>query len=124
MSMLNPIEILLGALSGAVARVVSRADLPLGQASAPEITRALEAELAVDPSLRHVANVEPWYRSRVTWGAIIAALSPILGLIFGRAIPSDDHALLVEIAVSLGTLTGAGLAIYGRWRAQTPLQFK
>jgi hypothetical protein len=124
MPTLNPVEILLGALSGAVTRMVGRPDVPLTAALAPTITRALEQELAADPALRHVANAEPWYASRVTWGAILAALSPILGLVFGHTLTSEDQASFAEIAVALGTLTGAGLALYGRWRARAPLRLK
>ena len=121
---LNPIEIMLGAVSGAVARMVGRPDVPLSPAIAPTITRALEEELAADPALLHAVNAEPWYASRVTWGAIIAALSPILGLAFGLSLSAEDRASFAEIAVALGTLTGAGLALYGRWRARTPLRLK
>lgn len=124
MPTLNPVEILLGALSGAVNRMVGRPDLPLPPAIAPTLTEALKEELVADPALRHIANAEPWYASRVTWGAIIAALSPILGLVFGHALSAEDKASLAEIAVALGTLTGAGLALYGRWRARAPLRLK
>lgn len=124
MPTLNPIEIVLGALSGAVTRMAGRPDVPLSPAIVPTITRALEQELAADPALRHVANAEPWYASRVTWGAIIAALSPILGLVFGHALTAEDRGTLAEIAVALGTLTGAGLALYGRWCARAPLRLR
>jgi hypothetical protein len=124
MPTLNPVEIMLGALSGAVTRMAGRPDVPLTPAAAPTITRALAEELAADPALRHAANAEPWYTSRVTWGAIIAGLSPILGLVLGHTLTAEDRGTLAEIAVALGTLTGAGLALYGRWRARTPLRLK
>ncbi|PPE80588.1 hypothetical protein C3941_08570 [Kaistia algarum] len=74
--------------------------------------------------MRHVTNAEPWYASRVTWGAIIAALAPILGLVLGRTVSVADQASIVEIGTAAGTLAGAGLALYGRWVAKTPIGSK
>lgn len=118
---LNPFDILFGALEGAVTRMVGRDDIPLTAEMAPRITKAIAAEIAADPAVIHAANAEPWYASRVTWGAIISALAPILGLVFGHGISAEDQASLGQIAVALGTLIGAGVTIYGRWRARAPL---
>lgn len=118
---LNPVDIVLGALEGAINRMVGRADNPLTADMAPRITKAIIEEVAADPAVIHVSNGEPWYVSRVTWGAIIAALTPILGLILGHAISSEDQASLGQIAVAIGTLAGAGLTLYGRWMARAPL---
>ncbi|BCP52841.1 hypothetical protein K32_14580 [Kaistia sp. 32K] len=124
MPTLNPFDILLGAVGGAVSRMAGRADNPLTAEMAPTITRAIVEEIAADPAVRHATNAEPWYASRVTWGAIIAAAAPIVGLILGHSLTAEDQASLGEIAVALATLTGAGLALYGRWRARTPLRLK
>ncbi|WP_040879029.1 hypothetical protein [Kaistia granuli] len=124
MPTLNPFDILLGAVGGAVARMVGRPDNPLTAEMAPTITRAIVEEIAADPAVRHAANAEPWYQSRVTWGAIIGATAPVLGLGLGHAPSPGDQASLVEIAVAVGSLTGAGLALYGRWRARTPLRLR
>jgi len=118
---LNPVDIVLGALEGAINRMVGRADNPLTADMAPRITKAIIEEVAADPAVIHASNAEPWYVSRVTWGAIIAALAPILGLIFGHAISAEDQASLGQIAVAIGTLVGAGLTLYGRWMARAPL---
>lgn len=118
---LNPVDIVLGALEGAVGRMAGRDDNPLTPQMAPRITKAIIEEIAADPVVIHAANAEPWYASRVTWGAIIAALAPILGLGLGHAIPAEDQATLGEIAVAIGTLIGAGLTLYGRWRARAPI---
>ena len=115
---LNPVDIVLGALEGAVNRMVGRADNPLTRDMAPRITKAIVEEIIADPAVIHVANAEPWYASRVTWGAIIAALAPILGLCLGHAVSAEDQASLGEVAVAIGTLAGAGLTLYGRWRAR------
>lgn len=118
---LNPVDIVFGALEGAVARMTGRSDSPLTREMAPRITRAIVEEMAADPAVIHAANAEPWYASRVTWGAIIAALAPLLGLVLGHAVSAEDQASLGEIAVAIGTLVGAGLTLYGRWRARAPL---
>jgi hypothetical protein len=118
------LDILLGALDGALARVAARDDNPVTPDLVPAISAAVAAEAAQDPALRHVTNAEPWYASRVTWGAIIAALAPILGLALGRTVSVADQASIVEIGSAAGTLAGAGLALYGRWVAKTPIGSK
>ncbi|WP_336799470.1 hypothetical protein [Kaistia sp. MMO-174] len=118
---LNPVDIVLGALEGAVTRMAGRADNPLTPEIAPRISKAIVEEIVADPAVIHAANAEPWYVSRVTWGAIIAALAPILGLLLGHSISSEDQATLGQVAVAIGTLAGAGLTLYGRWRARAPL---
>lgn len=121
---LNPLDILLGAVGGAVNRMAGRSDNPLTIEMAPRITREIIEQIAADPAVRHAANNEPWYQSRVTWGAIIAALAPILGLLLGHSVTAADQASLGEIAVALGTLAGSGFALYGRWRARGPINFR
>ncbi|WEK48511.1 MAG: hypothetical protein P0Y66_11780 [Candidatus Kaistia colombiensis] len=115
---LNPVDIVLGALEGAVTRMAGRTDNPLTPEIAPRLSKAIVEEIVADPAVIHAANAEPWYVSRVTWGAIIAALAPILGLVLGHAISAEDQASLGQIAVAIGTLVGAGLTLYGRWRAR------
>jgi hypothetical protein len=118
---LNPLDILLGAVSGAIGRIALRDDVPLTVEAAPAVTKAILTEIASDPSIQHATNTEPWYASRVTWGAIIAALAPVLGLVLGHTVNADDQATLGELATAAGTLIGAGLALYGRWVAKAPI---
>lgn len=115
------LDILLGAVSGAVGRAALDETNPLTTAAAPAVAEAIAAEVARDPAILHAVNGEPWYASRVTWGAIIAALAPLLGLALGHTISSADQASIGEIATAAGTLLGAGLALYGRWAAKKPI---
>ncbi|MCX5493092.1 hypothetical protein OSH11_00080 [Kaistia dalseonensis] len=121
MAKLNALDILLGAVSGAVDRVADRNDNPLTAQAAPEVAKAIVAEVTRDPAVLHAVNGEPWYASRVTWGAIIAAFAPLLGLLLGHAVDAGEQAAIGEIATAAGTLIGAGLALYGRWVARAPL---
>jgi len=111
----NSLDLALGAVTGALARVAARSDNPLTPDLVPAIAAAVADEAAADPALRHAANSEAWYASRVTWGALIAAIAPILGMVLGRTIGMDD------LGTAAGTLIGAGLALYGRWFARTPI---
>jgi len=117
----SPLDLALGAVTGALARVAARSDNPLTPDLVPAIAAAVADEAAADPALRHAANSEAWYASRVTWGALIAAIAPILGIVLGRTIGADDQAAIVELGTAAGTLIGAGLALYGRWFARTPI---
>ena len=81
------------------------------------------AEIVVDevrPLVEHIANQEPWYQSRVTWGAIIAGAAPLAGLL-GREISAEDQMQMVSALAALGTLIGVAVTLYGRWRAMKPI---
>jgi hypothetical protein len=118
------LDILLGAVSGALARVAARSDNPVTPDLVPVLSQAILDEAVRDPAVQHATNSEPWYASRVTWGAMIAALAPIAGLVLGQTVTADDQASLVEIATAAGTLLGAGIALYGRWVAKAPIGAK
>ncbi|MCB8819962.1 hypothetical protein LJD17_05350 [Microvirga rosea] len=75
----------------------------------------------VGPIVAHLTNNEPWYQSRVTWGAIIAAASPILAPIIGRALSPEEQALWTSVLTMVGTGIGAALTLYGRWKARRPI---
>ena len=117
MSKLSTLQIVLGAVDCALGRLAARSD----NALTPEVLPDIAAEIAADPAVLHATNAEPWYASRVTWGAIIAALAPILGLALGRTVGAADQAALTEIVSAGGSLLGAALALYGRWVARVPI---
>lgn len=68
----------------------------------------------------HDANAEPWYQSRVTWGAIVSALVPILATA-GVATDWIDEDTLVAGLVAGGGAIGAAITLYGRWKAKKPI---
>lgn len=83
-----------------------------------EIVEAVESKVA--PIVAHVTNSEPWYQSRVTLGAILAAAAGVLGL-FGYAFPSEVQGKVIDLIIALAPIIGGGFALYGRWAAKKPL---
>jgi hypothetical protein len=89
------------------------------RAVAEQLTPAIMRQ-AVEPVLQHLANDEPWYRSRVTWGAIISTAIPILSAV-GIAVDWIDPDEAAALGVAIGTVIGGALTLYGRWKAKRPL---
>lgn len=112
---------LAAALLPAVASAAGRSGAPLADEQLPALAGSLETAIAGDPALAHAVNGEPWYRSRVTWGALVAGLAPLIGLVVGHELGPDERRMLVDLATAAGTMAGAALALYGRWAAKVPL---
>ena len=95
-------------------------------AAQPSAARPIAAEVikAIVPILVHLSSNEKWWQSRVTLGALAAAVAGILSL-FGFVYTSDDQKLWVEVVFQLApvilSLGGGALAWYGRWKAKKPL---
>lgn len=109
------------ALLPAVAEAAGRSGAPLSQQQLPALAGSLAGAIASDPALAHAVNGEPWYRSRVTWGALVAAVAPLIGLLVGHELRPDERSMLVDLATAGGTMAGAALALYGRWAARVPI---
>ena len=79
------------------------------------------ARLVVDqvaPVLEHESNQEPWYQSRVTLGSIGTIVTSAFGIVaLCRAGVTDGELYAAPIAAAVG----AGVALYGRWRATRPI---
>ncbi|MBT9370259.1 hypothetical protein [Rhizobium sp. CSW-27] len=101
-----------------VADAVQRPDVPAESGAVQPIVAAVAQSLA--PVLAHSANTEPWYQSRVTIGAIVSIMIPLLGAL---GISSDviDADQLTAILVAAGSLVGGLLTLYGRWSAKRPI---
>ena len=112
---------LASALAPSIAAAAARSGAPLAAAEMPALGAAVAEAIAADPALHHAANAEPWYRSRVTLGAIVAGLSPLIGLVAGHELGADERSLLVDLAMAAGSLAGALIALHGRWVARVPL---
>lgn len=82
------------------------------------VTAAVAAKVV--PVVLSATNNEPWYQSRVTWGAIASITLPLLGVL---GVTSDvvDADTLVAIGMAAGSAVGGLLTLYGRWRARKPL---
>lgn len=98
----------------AVRNTAEQHDNSLSPRDAPVVAEAVTQKLA--PIIAHATNNEPWYQSRVTWGAILAAAAPI-----AVALGFDISWINSETLAALGAGVGAAITIYGRWRARKPL---
>lgn len=117
-------------LAQAIGAALADPAVPVQATGGPIAERAVAAAVAGEaadragaalaPLLAHATNGEPWYRSRVTWGAIVAGLAPLAGL-FGEALSAEHQEGVVQVLVAAGTLAGAGLALWGRWQARRPI---
>jgi hypothetical protein len=86
--------------------------------SATTISKAVTDQ--VQPVVDHLTNQEPWYRSRVTWGAIASIALPLLGA-FGVSSDIIDADQFVALGLAVGTAAGGLLTLYGRWAAKKPI---
>lgn len=106
------------AVEGAVLRVASNPSSGVQMRDVAPVAEAVTAKVA--PALLHATNNEPWYRSRVTWGAIGAIVLPLLGAIgIGADVIGADE--FIAIGVALGTVASGALTLYGRWKARAPI---
>jgi hypothetical protein len=104
----------LEAVSAAVASVVQRPDV------AAQMSAVTPIVAAVTPLVDHAANAEPWYRSRVTIGAIVSIAIPVLGAL-GVSADVLDADQLTAMLTAAGALVGGALTLYGRWKAKRPI---
>lgn len=81
---------------------------------------ASKVEKTVRAVAEHNANQEPWYQSRVTWGAIIAVAAGVAG-IAGYTFEEEDQTQLVNGIVGGISVVGGLITWYGRWRAKKPI---
>lgn len=65
-------------------------------------------------------NQEPWYQSRVTWGAILTAAAGLAG-VFGYAFPAEVQGKVIDAIIAAGPLIGAAVVLYGRYIGKKPL---
>lgn len=112
------------AIPEVLAKVAADPRNSLQPAQAGEIARTVQAEViaevASDPRAQHVTNSEPWYRSRVTIGALISMAVPLLGLV-GVATDTIDIETATSVVVAAGTVIGGLVTLYGRWAARRPI---
>ena len=123
---------LVNAITGKVIEnLVREPSVPLDRNNAPDaapaikeaVTQAVNVSLERDitPRLEHLANREPWYQSRVTWGAIVAIGSGILALAGYGAVDENQQGRIVELLIAAGPIVGGGLALVGRWVSRKPI---
>jgi hypothetical protein len=134
--MANPLLLILSELIGqGIQRGVSQAadnpHIPLAPKDAPRVAQAAIVETVqqvrnhpqiqeMAARIEHVTNNEPWYQSRVTWGAIVGIGTGLLGAL-GMSLDSADQAQLIQAGVGAGAVISGLITLYGRWAARKPL---
>lgn len=120
----------IASIAGAIAAEIVQAAIhdpaipPVSRDRAAAAADAVRAEVvqrvAADPVIQHVTNTEPWYRSRVTWGALVTLATPLLAWA-GWTLGPDDREAIVTAALLVGPAVGGCLTLYGRWAARAPI---
>lgn len=104
-------------IAGRVAdRLIKSPSVPV-EAPAKSVVK-VEVAKELQPVLEHLTNNEPWYQSRVTWGAIFAILGGIATI--GTAAANGETSLEVYSPAGMSILGGFG-TLYGRWAARKPI---
>lgn len=103
---------------GAVVSAVGNPAVPAQPGAVSPIVDAVTSRIV--PEIISATNNEPWYRSRVTLGALLAAIAGVLGL-FGYAFPAEAQGKVIDLIIALGPLIGAAITLYGRWAAKKPI---
>lgn len=114
----TPVEQIRNTVGAAVARSARDPKLSIDAGDITPVTEAVVQRVA--PVILHATNNEPWYKSRVTWGAIGAIALPLLGA-FGVGTDVIDADQFVAIGLALGTAASGVLTLYGRWKARKPI---
>jgi hypothetical protein len=97
-------------------RLIKSPSVPVEQAEKPVVKVEVAKELA--PVIEHLTNNEPWYQSRVTWGAVFAILGGVATI--GTAAANGETSMEVYSPAGMSILGGLG-TLYGRWKARKPL---
>ena len=111
-------DIIKAIIASGVREVAINPNTPLTTAEAGPVAKAIADQVL--PGLQHVTNTEPWYQSRVTWGAVVSIATGLLGAV-GVATDWIDADQAVSVGLALGTVVGGLVTLYGRWRARQPI---
>jgi len=98
-------------------RLIASPATSVTQAEAPAIRE--EVAKAVAPTIEHLTNNEPWYRSNVTWGAIFAILGGIATI--GTHLVLGTPLSLEAYGPPATAIWGGTQTLFGRWFARKPL---
>lgn len=88
--------------------------------TAENIAEAAVGHLASNSVVLNETNSEPWYQSRVTWGALLAIAAPLAGLVLGHTVTPEDQVQLATLLASAGGAVGGFIAFWGRWVSAKP----
>lgn len=85
---------------------------------AKEVQREVLEEVRKAPTIQHITNTEPWYRSRVTWGALGGILGAIAQMLVLFADRNYDMTIWWP---QLTVILGAFVTLWGRWASKKPI---
>lgn len=105
-------------IASGVREVAHNPNTPLSSAEAGPVAKAITDKVL--PGVLHASNNEPWYRSRVTWGAIVSIGTGLLGAI-GVATDWLDAETAIALGMGVGSVFGGLVSLYGRWKARKPI---
>lgn len=96
---------------------------------APPVAAKVEAAVnkEMNAIITNQTNQEPWYQSRVTWGAIIAVGASVAGLVGYEINAESQQELLssvtglITLGMGIATAVGGIVTWYGRWIAKKPI---
>ena len=121
--------IVLDIIGSALRQIGSDPSLPLQPQDAPVVAKEVGARIEKEARFReltaeveHLTNQEPWYRSRVTWGALIT-LAASVGSGFGVVLGPEEIEAAVTVLTAGATLIGGVVTLYGRWIAKRPIAY-
>lgn len=105
-------------IDDAVNQTAVHAELGIRDRAIEPIVDAVASK--VTAPILHVTNNEPWYQSRVTWGAIVSIGTGLLGAV-GVATDWLDAETAIALGMGLGSVIGGAVTLYGRWKARKPI---
>lgn len=101
-----------------IVKVLKQGDVPVAPHNVGAVAEAVAKQIA--PRMAHEANAEPWYQSRVTWGALVSIGTGIAALA-GYTLSAADLEQIIVIGTAAGTAIGGVLTLWGRWIAKKPI---
>jgi hypothetical protein len=112
---MNPVlALLLPKLLDVVFDKLREKDVPVTREELrPVVAKALN-EAGTDPVVENETNQEPWYKSRVKLGLLLAGVTYILQF-FGFELPTEFAQSVVDTVLQGGTLVGIVVALWGRF---------
>lgn len=105
-------------IAGAVIEAVKSPETAATMRDAKPIADAVAKEVV--PVVVNSANLEPWYQSNVTMGALLLIAFRLLAH-FGYAIPQELHGPILDVVIAFGPYVAAGWIMAGRWLFSKPL---
>lgn len=139
--MFNLPAIIAGAIKGGIEQVIptvaqdvvktiakAQDASPMAPPIAPPVTLDADAIAAqviervlAQPEVAKLSTPVAWYQSHAIWGALVAGLAPILGLL-GYALSPEDAQTLVTGLVAVSSGVGMVISIYGRITTTRPIK--